>query len=66
LWCKRTTNKTPDALSHNPVWEPHPTDALAECDENNAPEPIAAEIRAICDSTSQESARLHQLRECAW
>jgi len=65
VWCKGTTNKAPDALSRNPVWEPHPTDALAEYDENNAPEPTAAEIRAVCDNTSQESARLHQLREYA-
>ena len=47
IWCKGATNKAPDTLSRNPVWEPYLADTLAECDENSMPEPSIAEIRVI-------------------
>ena len=42
---KGATNKSPDALSHNPVQEPLPVYTLAECNENSEPEISRAEIR---------------------
>ena len=44
-WCKGTKNQAPDALSHNPVGEPMPTEALAEQDDNNKPELSISEIK---------------------
>ena len=55
IWCKGATNKAPDSLSHNPVWEPYPVDTLAECDENSMPEPSIAEIRVISDTTAKRA-----------
>ena len=46
-WCKGTTNSAPDALSRNPVMEPHKTELIAEYDEDNTPEPTMSEIRAM-------------------
>ena len=53
IWCKGATNKVPDVLFCNPVWEPYPADTLAECDENSMPEPSIADIRVISDNNSQ-------------
>ena len=61
-WCKGNTNR---ALSHNPVWKPQQVDALAEYDEDNQPEPSAAEIRSIINQSSQENARIQELQDHA-
>ena len=65
VWCKGATNKAPDALSRYPVWEPCPTELLAECDEDCMPEMTIADIRALSDGGDQESLRLQELRQCA-
>ena len=64
-WCKGNTNGAPDALSRNPVWKPQQVDALAEYDEDNQPEPSAAEIRSIINQSSQENARIQELQDHA-
>ena len=63
-WCKGTTNSAPDALSRNPVMEPHKTELIAEYDEDNTPEPTMSEIRAMSNEGS-ESLRLQELRQQA-
>jgi len=60
-WCKGNTNRAPDALSRNPVWKPQQVDALAEYDEDNQPEPSAAEIRSIIN---QECTNTGVTRSC--
>ena len=57
-WCKGSNNSTPDALSRNSVWELCQADALAEYDEENLPEPSAAEVRALLDEHSYNNARM--------
>ena len=64
-WCKGITNRAPDALSCNPVWETQQVDALAEYDEDNQPEPSAAEIRSLVDQSNQENAQIQELQDHA-
>ena len=63
-WVKGSTNNVPDALSHNPVGDPEPTDTLAELDNNDNSEMSFAEIRALHRETS-DSLRLQELRKHA-
>ena len=58
MWCKGITNRAPNALSRNPMWEPQQVDTLAEYNEDNQPEPSAAEIRSLVDQSNQENARI--------
>ena len=64
-WCKGSCNGAPDALSRNLVWEPQQADALAEYNEENLPEPSAAEIRNIITEDRCDSARMQELRDHA-
>ena len=66
-WCKGDTNRAPDALSRNPVWEPQQVDTLAEYDEENQPEPSAAENRMfnVADQSNQENARIQEIQDQA-
>ena len=57
-WCKGSTNSAPDTLLCNPVWEPCQADALAEYDEENLPEPSAAEVRVLQVEHSHDNARM--------
>ena len=62
-WYKGSANSAPDALSCNPVWELCQADALAEYDEENLPEPSAAEVRALLDEHSHDNAQMQEQQE---
>jgi len=47
VWRKGATNQAPDALSRNPVGSPSPEEMLAENNESNNQEPLAADVRDI-------------------
>ena len=63
-WVKGVLNTAPDALSRNPVSDPHPQEMLAERDSHNNPEASIAEIRNT-STCKQESLRLQDLRKHA-
>ena len=65
MWCKGITNRAPNALSRNPMWEPQQVDTLAEYNKDNQPEPSAAEIRSLVDQSNQENARIQELQDHA-
>ena len=47
------------------MWEPQQADALAEYDEENLPEPSAAEVRNIITEDRCDSARMQERRDTA-
>ena len=56
-WIKGSVNDGPDALSRNPVSNPHNSDALAEHDSPNEPALSITELRAIT-TDAHESLKL--------
>ena len=64
VWCKGASSNTLDALSRSLVKAPHPTELLAEYDEDSTPELSLLELRAAnCEGL--ESIRLQDLRQWA-
>ena len=65
-WTKGSSHSAPDALSRNPVSNPHTEDSLAEYDSQHNPEISTAEIRAVSASSEPlVTTRLQELREKA-
>ena len=63
-WIKVSVNDAPDALSHNPVSDPHNDDALAEFDPHNEPALSITELRAITTGI-QDNLKLQDVRDHA-
>ena len=60
-WIKGNINDGPDALSRNPVSDPHSDDALAEFDPHHEPAMSITELRAI-KIDIQDNLRLQDVR----
>ena len=62
-WTTGSNHCVSDALSRNPVTDPQTGDALAEYDNQNNPEVLTTEIRAITAVDSPTDVHLQELQE---